>query len=1523
MPFGPWANWDACMAEMRKKYAEETAKKVCGKLKAELEKKDFIDAKDFVNAECVQARMQTLRNNGSAHKNIKEILYESYDFCKSKTDFDALDLRSYEMLRNISVLLAENDMDSYIINDSAVMSQVGFGGSEFRVEPMKTLAEASTGGAKKSENIEKVGYFNSMLEVEFGSGERYIYFVGPKFYDEFVASASKGKFLWEQLRGKKPGLVWPGTDLNRKTPGGVGGALVPYARGSAGTPEYEAKVPEGTERELTHKEVALAFRREGLKYKEQDEGLKRKETLTELRHIFKSRGIDFDDKNNEMQDWVDELYDFMEIIGDIQNKEGEEGHWITMRGTHVFIKKGVSKAEQIKAWIKAKEKGLSKEEKEEKREKFYEKLKEGSLEGKKRKKKEERETKKKAKEEELKNKQDERERKKIENIKHKKEPELSEREKGVQKLIEKRGYDRERAEEEYNKKHPDPKKLEKQEKTKEKIKKKEKAIQKRVEKLKGLNKNYKSTIIRDIILFLNDMLKQSQKGNNPNMTIPFKRFYSQLRDNKKLTDTQKLKVAKEIEKLDEELWRLRGADEDFENNCDYNQNGKCIDERNENYLKLCSYENQDKCPTADFDTSISGKWITTRTGNKIYLYDNPTNDEEWLKEIKRRDRLSKIGENVNPGNYINQKMPEIEKEAYQMYLDYKFHTKRNSKIMLTMSDKIVVSRAIDVDNLSPGSVSMWRLFDIDDAFKSLPQKVQDSISELRIFPNADDDKILGEKDSSCAGFWGPWRKSVTIGMYKFFISSESEYNSIESLEWLTEVLIHEGAHALDDTKLTAKERKLKEELYKKYKGRLTRHYAGKNKDEFFAEAYAYNMLLRRGMNPPEERHPRLWERAEDINVFINSIVDKYDFSEDITNIIQYSYTNEQGIHVFGRKRIPEDISAEEAERMVQEQKAKYIEVKESSEVDFIVDDSFDELMEWVRKNTDAEDEDEVKAIAFAIINKKKKAKKERDKEASKREYDEEIEGKKQEMEWRNSWKKISPEFEKLRKNRTRYKEYIKGQNAKIQRSLYSSYDMGIPIREDFCGSVLDFGVCDKRYELLYDFYHTENDTLKNDLQEKIDNHQVNVMNDTVMHGVLTRAGPFKYGDQILYKEWNNITENAEETMVLPVFGSREYGSHKEKEERLIGYADNFIPNHKTEELEFDWYSFDPIEKLSDLRDPHDLNVSLSFYDDRKPDSNIQKITGFRHVAVSLNNLEKDRCSSIEGMGRCTASPASGGAQIVTQLNINKKSGVRDTNDRHHVKERLLLGSDGTGDFLEASASDLLKIKMERPNMSNEKIEQIIKQVLNDFKTTDDSSLVTGDEVKGHTNKDIFMNQCLKHKNSPEQCAKAWTQYNQKKPEETKTVDPATAGHQKTPAAELSKDFEDRIGKLEAVIKKQEVTVKKYEDFFQAKQNEEEQVIKDKLKLIVKEEKHDFIDSKTGDELKALEEFYDDLIEEHPEILPTTDTASQIQDMNTNEILKMMGRTKKDLRQTQDDLEKIKAESEKAMEERWSTPQKVG
>lgn len=41
-PFGKWEDWDACMAEMTPKYGKESAERVCGALKRDLEKEEFI-----------------------------------------------------------------------------------------------------------------------------------------------------------------------------------------------------------------------------------------------------------------------------------------------------------------------------------------------------------------------------------------------------------------------------------------------------------------------------------------------------------------------------------------------------------------------------------------------------------------------------------------------------------------------------------------------------------------------------------------------------------------------------------------------------------------------------------------------------------------------------------------------------------------------------------------------------------------------------------------------------------------------------------------------------------------------------------------------------------------------------------------------------------------------------------------------------------------------------------------------------------------------------------------------------------------------------------------------------------------------------------------------------------------------------------------------------------------------------------------------------------------------------------------
>lgn len=46
-PFAGFEDWDDCMKEMRKRYDEETAKKVCGKLKAEYEEKNKVEKFEF------------------------------------------------------------------------------------------------------------------------------------------------------------------------------------------------------------------------------------------------------------------------------------------------------------------------------------------------------------------------------------------------------------------------------------------------------------------------------------------------------------------------------------------------------------------------------------------------------------------------------------------------------------------------------------------------------------------------------------------------------------------------------------------------------------------------------------------------------------------------------------------------------------------------------------------------------------------------------------------------------------------------------------------------------------------------------------------------------------------------------------------------------------------------------------------------------------------------------------------------------------------------------------------------------------------------------------------------------------------------------------------------------------------------------------------------------------------------------------------------------------------------------------
>ncbi len=90
------------------------------------------------------------------------------------------------------------------------------------------IVDASTGGKSSSETIAEFGYDQGRLEIIFESGGGYEYDVSPEVFKQFAASGSKGKFLWEILRGKTPGRVID--NPNKTTPGGVGGSLVPYLK---------------------------------------------------------------------------------------------------------------------------------------------------------------------------------------------------------------------------------------------------------------------------------------------------------------------------------------------------------------------------------------------------------------------------------------------------------------------------------------------------------------------------------------------------------------------------------------------------------------------------------------------------------------------------------------------------------------------------------------------------------------------------------------------------------------------------------------------------------------------------------------------------------------------------------------------------------------------------------------------------------------------------------------------------------------------------------------------------------------------------------------------------------------------------------------------------------------------------------------------------------------------------------------------------------------------------------------------
>ena len=212
---------------------------------------------------------------------------------------------------------------------------------------------------------------------------------------------------------------------------------------------------------------------------------------------------------------------------------------------------------------------------------------------------------------------------------------------------------------------------------------------------------------------------------------------------------------------------------------------------------------------------------------------------------------------------------------------------------------------------------------INRTFNKLPKDIRDSCKEVRIFEIATDDPTKGSMDGA-GGFYSHNTKAITIGLR----SSRSKKDPyMYSYSFLKESTIHEGAHALDFNKLSSYEKQLNNEQYNQDKRKLQflKEYGGTNETEFFAEGYT-NAYLEN------------WKWFEPLTAntkrFFKDIIERYraiDFILDFIMIpvinkeingIKFSYESE-GDWIFGIKRIPEEISQEEAEIMVNEGKAQF------------------------------------------------------------------------------------------------------------------------------------------------------------------------------------------------------------------------------------------------------------------------------------------------------------------------------------------------------------------------------------------------------------------------------------------------------------------------------------------------------------------------------------------------------------------------------------------------------------------------
>lgn len=165
------------------------------------------------------------------------------DFPK-KDELDILKM-AYDMARAVL-----NNSDFETVEEQPIYFQIYIEDAELFEQELRSQAlqenfdftsDKATFFAKDqpvtSSNVAEIGYERGKLRIFFRSGGGYEYPVPSSWYTEMLNASSKGKFVWDTLRGRVPGRVID--NPSKITPGGVGGSIVPYfkIKGAAMPPD--------------------------------------------------------------------------------------------------------------------------------------------------------------------------------------------------------------------------------------------------------------------------------------------------------------------------------------------------------------------------------------------------------------------------------------------------------------------------------------------------------------------------------------------------------------------------------------------------------------------------------------------------------------------------------------------------------------------------------------------------------------------------------------------------------------------------------------------------------------------------------------------------------------------------------------------------------------------------------------------------------------------------------------------------------------------------------------------------------------------------------------------------------------------------------------------------------------------------------------------------------------------------------------------------------------------------------------